>query len=127
VAGSGLRLYDVSDPSMPIALAYDGYDLNAVDVEGQFAYAAAGVMGVFAFEVSDSLVTTIDQLPTLGSPQGVLVKDHLVYVADGPGGVLIGSKRSAALGPVWIEWFTGSGARWDDALCRRRGGRTLDP
>jgi hypothetical protein len=76
----------------PVALAVlplPGH-ANAVDVQGDFAYVAAGAAGLVVVDVSDRAHPAIAaQLDTAGNANDVKIAGDLALVADGDAGLLV--------------------------------------
>ncbi|MBM3879684.1 MAG: hypothetical protein FJ387_08185 [Verrucomicrobia bacterium] len=112
-----MQVFDVSDPANPVRVG--GVDTSGpardVAVQGQYAYVAQGWWDSQA-KVSRGRLEVIDVsnpatpvrvggFGTSGSPlgvEGVTVAGHLIYVADGTGGLLILEQSTAPPPPA--EW-----------------------
>ncbi|MGZ3770706.1 MAG: LVIVD repeat-containing protein [Bdellovibrio sp.] len=91
-AADGVRIFDISNPSLPVQLSLfntTGLAMHVV-TEGNFAYVADAGSGLEILDISNpgapSLVGTYD---TPGYAAGVAKKNNYVFVADRSGGVQI--------------------------------------
>ncbi|MHC5025956.1 MAG: LVIVD repeat-containing protein [Planctomycetota bacterium] len=92
--GSGLRIYDISNPWVPTpigALQTGLVDTHAVAVDGNLAYVADGAAGLKIVDIADPSNPTLLAGETLetavGTSSDLLVIDGTVYVAAGGAGV----------------------------------------
>ncbi|ODS22433.1 hypothetical protein AB835_14200 [Candidatus Endobugula sertula] len=77
------------DPVALSAIDIPGY-ANNVDVQGDYAYVAAGVAGLVIVDVSDRTAPVIvSQLETDGTAIDVKVFGSIVYLADGEAGIKV--------------------------------------
>jgi hypothetical protein len=84
-------IIDIEDPSN-INIIYEGSwtDLYGVTVEGQLAYLADGIYGLYIQNVSNPYsVTGVDSIDTTGNSTDVLLDGNFAYVADGTSGVQV--------------------------------------
>jgi len=93
VADLGLLVLDTSDPEDPHELGFvPSIEGNGREVilDATVAYMTHGKDGIFAYDVSDPhdpfIITEYD---TLGSAEKGVIKDDLLYVADGGGGLIV--------------------------------------
>lgn len=117
----GLRIIDVSDPTIPIEVGF--LDTNkwaySVDIVGEFAYVADHWDGLRIINVSDpSAPFEVGYYNTSGQATDVTIVDQIAYVADGTAGLcLINISNPAAPfrtstlnteGESRAVWVTGS-------------------
>lgn len=91
--GIGIYVFDVTDPLNPVEVNHmytsAFYRINNMELSGQFIYVSA-VEGAFIIDISDpENPVEADSFETPGYGWDLTVRDGLIYVADGEGGLTI--------------------------------------
>ncbi|MFX1474962.1 MAG: hypothetical protein ACFFCO_05780, partial [Promethearchaeota archaeon] len=90
VAGEGLNVIDIEDPTNIRVINGFGASFLGLDVQGQLAYIANGTGGFTVLNVSNPYsITELDSLDTPGNATDVLIDGMTAYVADGASGIRI--------------------------------------
>lgn len=90
--GSSVSVLDVSNPLTPVLLSTLSLPDRPRDVAvvNDIAYVAAQAAGLCMYDVSDAVhPVSLGQLNTSGSTTAIARQDEFLYLADGPGGLLI--------------------------------------
>lgn len=108
VSGSAMTVLDVTDPERPRGLGFTHLPsaANDIDVDGDYAYVAAGATGLVVVDVSTpSSPEVVGTCDTPGSGERVSVYGDVAYVADGSEGLRV-IDVSAPSTPVEIGSYT---------------------
>ncbi len=104
VHGYGLHIVNVADPRHPSMVGSAGIEASAaldIAVSGKDAFIAAGLGGVRVFNVTNPRSpVSVGAIDTSGCAFVVAAQGNRVFVADGPGGLLILEKGSIESAPV---------------------------
>ncbi len=111
---SSLRIIDISNPASPIAIGfYDAsYGIFDLDVEGGYAYLAAGSEGLRVIDISDTAIPyevghyiCYDPLCPFDYAIGVKVVGNFVYIATNTDGVIVILNISNPTAPQLIGFY----------------------
>ena len=106
-AGSGLRLYDLTNPAKPSFLTNTlvGTGTLKLELSGQYAYIASGTSdGVQVVDWSDRMnPKRVGSFNTAGSCNELCVSGDYVYVADGSNGILVLQQTITDLPEIIIQ------------------------
>jgi len=89
---SGFRILDVSNPADPVMIGGHNIpaDARAIDISGQYAFAAAGPAGTLIFDISDlTNPVLVSQIDTPNLAKDVVAESNYMYVADTSSGLSI--------------------------------------
>jgi len=100
----GLQILDLTDPVNPVPLGVYAATGWCATVIGNLAYSSAGYDGVHILNISDpSNPILAGYYNTSGSPNGLFVKDSIVYVADGASLIILKSTATCCLNRGNVE------------------------